>query len=260
VTRRQGDKESDTGDVSLSPGLLVSPAPPRVPEGLWCYRVDSRRALLGGATSEGGNVYAWMRDTLRLDDPEAVERALAALAPDGHGLTMLPFLAGERSPGWAGDVRATISGLGLNTTPIEILRAGIEAVAYRFALIAELLFDDQRLKTKDERPNDQAQPPSSSVLRPSSQTLFIASGGALLRSPTWMQIIADVLGRPLIASAEPEATSRGVALLALEALDTIRSVDDLPAADGAAYEPDAARHTIYQAAIERQKALYRLVI
>ena len=115
-----------------------------MPAGLWCYRVDRRRALLGGATSEGGNVYGWMQDTLKLGEPDAIERALAQLPPDGHGLTVLPFLAGERSPGWAGDVRATISGLGLNTTPIEMLQAGLEAVAYRFALIFEQPGDQQR--------------------------------------------------------------------------------------------------------------------
>ena len=43
---------------------------PKVPAGLWLYRVDRKRALLGGATSEGGNVYAWMKQTLQLGDPE----------------------------------------------------------------------------------------------------------------------------------------------------------------------------------------------
>ena len=41
---------------------------------------------------------------------------------------------------------------------------------------------------------------------------------ALLHSQAWMQILADVLGRPLLASTEPEASSRGVALLVLETL------------------------------------------
>ncbi len=45
-----------------------------------------------------------------------MERALAAGPPDPHGLTVLPFLAGERAPGWRGDRRATIAGLGLETT------------------------------------------------------------------------------------------------------------------------------------------------
>lgn len=208
-----------------------------VPAGLWCYRVDGQHALLGGATSEGGNVYAWVRGLAQLGEPGAMEAALAASPPDGHGLTVLPFFAGERSPGWAGDVRATIHGLSLATTPIEILRAGLEAVAYRFALIQERI-----------------------CTHPGCTHKLVASGGALLQSPAWMQIFADVLGRPVIASAEAQATSRGAALLALHALGSIPSWQTLPAADGTLYTPDPARHALYQQAIARQAALYARLI
>jgi len=209
----------------------------RVPPGLWCYRVDRNHALLGGATSEGGNIYAWLRETANLGDPARVEAALAAMAPDGHGLTVLPFLAGERSPGWAGNVKATIHGLTTSTTPLEILRASLEAVAYRFALIERHLCDLDNCQHR-----------------------LVASGGALLGSPTWAQIFADVLGRPLTASAEPEATSRGVALLALRALGAIPSLAALPATDGRIYEPNHARHAIYQEALARQGWLYERLI
>ena len=106
-----------------------------LPPGLWVYRVDRRRALFGGALSNGGNLFEWMSHTLRLDADPAVEAALRTLPPDGHGLTMLPFFAGERSPGWNPNARAAIIGLSLATAPLEILQAGLEAVAYRFALI-----------------------------------------------------------------------------------------------------------------------------
>ncbi|MEO7911301.1 MAG: gluconokinase [Roseiflexaceae bacterium] len=223
-----------------------------VPAGLWCYRVDRRRALLGGATSEGGNVYGWMQDTLKLGEPDVIERALAKLPPDGHGLTVLPFLAGERSPGWAGDVRATISGLGLNTTPIEILQAGLEAVGYRFALIFESL-ENSNTQPKHDGSNTGRKPTSSAYQ-------IIASGGSLLNSPTWMQIIASTLGHAILASDESEATSRGAALLALESLGAIPSVEALPAPTSAIYEPESAAHEIYRAAIERQRVLYKQLI
>src|SRR6266542_257742 len=206
---------------------------PAVPPGLWCYRVDRQYALLGGATSEGGNVYAWLRQTLRLGAAAAVEAALAACPPDGHGLTVLPFVAGERSPDWAGNVQATLHGLTLATTPIAILRASLEAVAYRFAVI------EQRI-----------------CGRADCAHRLIASGSGLLRSPAWMQIFADVLGRPVVASAEPEATSRGAAVLALYALGALPSLESAQVADGPVYEPDRVRHAIYQAAIARQRWLY----
>ena len=61
---------------------------------------------------------------------------LKILEPDAHGLTVLPFWAGERSPGWSTEARGAILGLTQRTQPIEILRAAMEAIAYRFALIA----------------------------------------------------------------------------------------------------------------------------
>ncbi len=215
---------------------VVQPTPERVPPGLWCYRVDRRQALVGGATSEGGNVYAWLRQTLKLGDPGSLEQALAAYPPDSHGLTVLPFLAGERSPGWAGNVQATIHGLTLATTPLAILRASLEAVAYRFAVIAGRL-----------------------CAQPDCDHRLIASGGALLGSPAWMQIFADVLGRPVVASAESETTSRGVALLALRSLGALPSLD-VAAADGKVYEPDPALHERYREAIARQAWLYERLI
>jgi gluconokinase len=199
--------------------------------------VDRDYALLGGATSEGGNVYAWLRQSLRLGEREELEAALAASEPDGHGLTVLPFLAGERSPGWAGHARATLHGVTVATTPADIVRANLEAIAYRFALIAE------RMDFAAERDYH-----------------LVASGSALLHSPAWMRIFADVLGRTVVASAETEATSRGAAVMALHALGEIPSLDALPAADGARYEPDGARHALYRAAVARQQWLYERII
>jgi gluconokinase len=208
-----------------------------VPPGLWCYRVDRQHALLGGATSEGGNVYAWLRQILRMDESAEVEASLAAFPPDGHGLTVLPFVAGERSPGWAGNVPATVHGLTLATTPIAILRASLEAVAYRFAVIQQRICG-----------------------RADCTHRLIASGGALLRSPAWIQIFADVLGRPVTVSAEPEATSRGAAVLALHALGALPSLEPAHVAEEKVYEPDRARHAIYQEAIARQRWLYDQLI
>src|SRR2546421_8158070 len=69
-----------------------------VPWGTFVYRVDRHRYVLGGALSEGGNVVRWFTDTLGLRPKKKFERAAAALAPDSHGLTVLPFWAGYRMP------------------------------------------------------------------------------------------------------------------------------------------------------------------
>ncbi len=224
------------GTTSAMRAVVESPIV-RVPSGLWCYRVDGRRSLPGGAMSEGGSVFAWMKNILRFGDPTRLESALASTEPDGHGLTVLPFLAGERSPGWAGHARATLHGLSQATTPLDILRAGLESVAYRIALVFELL-----------RP-----------LLPGDPQI-VASGGALLGSPAWLQIMTDVLGRPVAISKVREASGRGAALLALEASGALPGLGGEPDFVGEIHAPDERRHQLYREAMERQRKLYEKLV
>jgi gluconokinase len=211
--------------------------PVTAPAGLWCYRVDRRRLLLGGSLSNGGSLYAWLTDALRVPPADALEAALAALPPDAHGLTLLPFLAGERSTGWVASARAAIVGLSLATRPIDIVRAALETVAYRFARVHALLAE--------------ACPQATDV---------VATGGALLASPTWVQIMADVLGVPLRPSTEAEGSSRGAALLALEALGLLPSLAAAPPGFGPAVEPDRDRHARYREGLARHRQLYDALI
>ncbi len=208
-----------------------------VPNGLWCYRIDGRRSLPGGALSEGGSLFAWMKNTFQLSDPLQFEAALNSLAADGHGLTVLPFLTGERSPGWQGHARATIHGLSQVSTPLEILQAGMEAVACRIALVFK--------KLVKLLPND---------------LQIVAGGGALHNSPAWLQIITDVLGRASVVTGIREGSARGAALLAFEILGIIKDLKDIPFFIERTCYPDGARHTIYRQTIKRQQRLYEKLI
>ena len=208
-----------------------------IPDGLWCYRSDRRRILMGGALSNGGNVYGWIRDTLRLGDEQGVEQDLSRMAPDSHGLTVLPFWAGERSPGWHDSARAAITGMTLHTTPLDVMRASLEATAYCFADIYDRLW----AITGESRE-------------------IVASGAGLLQSPVWMQILADVLERPITASAVTEASSRGAALLALEASGALEDLSAVAAPMGKTYEPDPAKRDRYREAMRRQRDLYDMMM
>jgi gluconokinase len=220
------------GTTSAMRAVVEYPVP-HLPSGLWCYRVDGRRSLPGGALSEGGSVFAWMKNTLQLGDLTRLEAALTDMEPDGHGLTVLPFLAGERSPGFAGHARGTIHGLSQSTAPLDILRAALESVAFRIALVFDLL---RHLLPKDPQ--------------------IVASGGALLSSPAWLQIMTDVLNRPVAVSEVQEASGRGAALLALEALGVHPDLREAPDFMGKIHEPDQRRHALYEEAMERQRRLY----
>ena len=207
--------------------------PAKLAPGLWCYRANRKRVVVGGALSDGGGVQQWLYESLNLyGDPAAMQEKMAALEPDAHGLTVLPFWSGERSTGWHAEARGAIFGLQQQTKPVEIMRAVLESIAYRFALIARAL--------DDIAPN----------------ATIVASGNALRSSPVWLQIIADVLGRPLLLGGSAEASSRGAALLALEAVGKIATIEKDQFVVDQVFEPDMSRHARYQQGLARQEELY----
>jgi gluconokinase len=220
--------------------LFAGTPPATLPSELFCYRADLDRIVIGGALSDGGGLYRWMKDSLLLNyDDAELETMLSSMGPDAHGLTVLPFWSGERATGWSHSAQGSIHGLTAGTKPIEILRAAMEAVCYRFALLAKAL--------------DKVAPNAK----------IVAAGNALLSSPAWTQMIADVLGCRVELSAIHEASSRGAALLALEAagkIDSIETFDLGSAAEPIAYEPDMTRHLRYAEAIARQQKLYQELI
>lgn len=216
--------------------VIKGDPPERLAPSLWSYRIDERRVVIGGALSDGGGLYHWLTDTLAIGNRSKFERELEAMSPDGPGLTILPFWSGERSTGWTGDARGAILGLTQRTTPVEIVRAAMEAIAYRFALIS--------LALKEVAPDAKV----------------IATGNALRSSPVWSQIIADVLGERVLIGGSPEASIRGAALLALEAVGKIGSIEEVIVPIERVLEPDMARHEIYKQGLARQEHYYRLLM
>ena len=207
--------------------------PSKLPPSLWSYRASHDRVVAGGALSDGGGLLQWLVQSLNTGhDFNQLQQQLAALEPDAHGLTILPFWSGERSTGWSAEARGGIFGLRQQTTTIEIIRAALESVAYRFALIADAL---------DE-------------IAPGAK--IIATGNALRSSPVWLQIIADVLGRPVMFGGTPEASIRGAALLALEAVGKIVNLEAVSVSVDKVFEPDMQRHARYREGLARQQELY----
>ena len=111
--------------------MLLHHIPAAVPSGLWCYRVDRDRSLLGGAVNDVGRVVSWLTQTLRLPD----HLDLSA-APDPAAPLVLPYLSGERSTGWAASARATFTGVSAATTAAMLARGAMEGVAISYARIA----------------------------------------------------------------------------------------------------------------------------
>jgi len=73
-------------------------------------------------------------------------------------------------------------------------------------------------------------------------------------------MIADALGRPVVASTEKETSSRGAAMLALERIGAVRHLSEIPSATGETFTPRPQFATTYTELLEHQKTLYRRLL
>lgn len=211
--------------------------PERMPRGLWCYRIDRKRIVIGGALSDGGGLYRWLKDNFRLhSEDDITEDEIEKRPPAEHGIVFLPFVAGERSTGYHENASGAILGLRSAHDHIDIVQAALESVAYRFAEIFDQL---KRVCKIDE---------------------IIASGGALRESPVWTQIITDVLGRKMSLPAVREASSRGAVLLALETIGKIDKLEKLGTSEGKPFTPNNANRSAYKEGREKHAEAYRLLV
>jgi gluconokinase len=230
------DASSIAASVATSGAMrvLVRGVPAELPSGLWCYRVDAARSLLGGAVNDVGRAISWLETTVRLDEGADLD-AVAAADPGPDTPLVLPYLSGERATGWAANARATLTGVSPATTGSMLARGMLEGVAVTYARIADQL---------------------RSVAGPSPR--IVASGRVAQDVPAFLQVLADVLQAPVVPVTIKRATLRGTALLALEVLAP--DVERVPPVTGEALQPVGGRAGYYRGRLEEYQRLYEAVV
>jgi glycerol kinase len=170
---------------------------------------------LDGQVYTAASAVRWLTD-LGVIRGAADLDTVGSTVPDSAGVTFVPALAGLAAPWWRGDLRGSLTGLGLDTGPGHLVRALCEGLAAQVAELADAVADDLGA------PLD--------VLR---------VDGGLTRSALLMQTQADLLQRPVEVSALPDATALGAGALArLGATPGLALADALPDwRPSAVYEP-----------------------
>jgi glycerol kinase len=149
---------------------------------------------LEGNISVSGHTAAFVSRLLGLKD-EAALTALAASVADSGGVCVVPALAGLGAPHWNDEARGLISGMSLGTSPAHVARAALEAIALQIhdvfmAMRADLHGDLPELNV---------------------------DGGAS-RNDLLMQILADLIDRPVRRADAAEVSALGAARLAAKGL------------------------------------------
>lgn len=159
-------------------------------QGLWSFHSAARDVdIVGGPVNAHGLALEWLSGITGRSVDELLDAA-ATSPPGARGVTMLPYLNGERAPRWNPALRGMMHGVGLDTTAGDLARAVLEGAAYGLAHIA-------------------------GRLRGAGACVeSLVCTGSPARSELWCAIKASVLEVPVDVPAETDLAAYGAALAA----------------------------------------------
>lgn len=230
----QSVTEAGTAKCTYGTGAFLlaqtGPTPRRATTGL----VSCVAWRLGGRTSYclDGQVYTAASAVRWLTDLGVISGAadldpVGSAVPDSGGVTFVPALAGLAAPWWRGDLRGSLTGLGLDTGPGHLVRALCEGIAAQVAGLTDAVAADLGTPLTSLRVD-----------------------GGLTRSALLMQTQADLLQLPVEVSALPDATALGVGAVARLGTD--------PALTPGQAVPQWAPSAVYEPRIGADQAAERL--
>lgn len=192
-----------------------------------------------GASLNGGIVLKWARslffhDSIRYSDLDAMA---ANATPGSGGIVFLPFICGERSPYLDDKAKGILFGLSLSSSPDEFVRSILESVVYSFRDC--MRFFDSGIVASNE--------------------YIIASGGGA-KSRLWLQLQADILGKPIRINTTSVEAAKGAAICAGVGIGVYESISDACAQvvhlSDELIEPDDKVRRIYDERFETYLELY----
>ncbi|HVR84577.1 MAG TPA: FGGY-family carbohydrate kinase [Planctomycetota bacterium] len=191
----------------------------------------------------GGSLLKWYRDTFAADLKEKARKSrkdvydliLAEIPEDPTSIFILPHFTATGTPHFDTASKGVIAGLRLSTTRGEIVRAVLEGVTYEMALNTRVLADCG-----------------------AEIGSFRAIGGGA-KSTTWMQLKADLLGKPVHAMRVSEAVCLGAAILAGAGTGRYPSAQEASlrlSKIERTYRPDPRKSAVYAERFRRYRELY----
>lgn len=190
---------------------------------------------LSGGTNTCGSLTRWYRDVIFPDQAAAElhggESAFAKMTdgiedipPGCEGLVTLPYFSGERTPINDPLACGMVFGLNLKHTRAHLYRSALEGIAFSVRQHLEIL-DEHQLPLKK----------------------IMAVGGGT-KSPKWMQIIADVTGKPIKVAEITVGAAYGDALMAALGAGRFSSFSELDSVISLnhTYVPNGEKYAEYE--------------
>jgi glycerol kinase len=179
-----------------------------------------------GAIFVTGAALQWLRDGLGIIASASEAGPIAEANPDTGGVYLVPAFTGLGAPHWDPEARGLISGLTRGSSAADLVRAAVESMAFQTADVLTAMAAD--------------------AVRP---TELRVDGGASVMD-VLLQLQADLLGIPVVRSANTETTALGASFLAGLGAGAWRDLDEV-----AATWRESARFTPAMAEEERDRRL-----
>lgn len=167
---------------------------------LFTYLLDDSHFVCGGSTNNGGIVLQWWENSVMAQSGTADDvvrnfiESAAAARPGCDGMVCLPYFGGERAPVWNAAATGKMVGITTRHGQPEFRRAILEGIAYSFRMLLE------KLEVAG------------------GQVHTILASGGFTQSDWWVQLMADILGKPLLIPVqEADASAMGAVAVAMKA-------------------------------------------
>jgi gluconokinase len=240
---------ANLGSHAIEPGLAAitigtsgavrvasqSPAPSRAMT--FSYILDEQTYICGGPVNNGGIALQWLlrnvfgKENLSQEDYDGFFELIKPIPAGSEGLLFLPYLNGERAPVWDASASGSFFGLRLQHGQGHLGRAVLEGICYAL---------NEVLVTLEQY---------------TGPIYKINVSGGFVHSEVWMQVLADITGKPLVLMHTEDASAIGAAYLAAKALN-ITDKYPQPEQKGKVIEPDVQAHKIYRNGFVSYARLY----
>ncbi len=107
--------------------------------------------VLEGNINYAGAVISWLKDEVKLIDFPAETEDICERAAHDDRLYFVPAFTGLGAPYWNSEAKALLTGITRTTGRNEIIRAGVESIAYQIFDVISAMSDRSGIKIKELR-------------------------------------------------------------------------------------------------------------
>ena len=168
------------------------------------YRIKGKTtyAMEGSIFIAGAGVQ-WLRDRMKFFKKAPETEKIVKSLKDNNGIYLVPAFTGLGAPHWNANSRGVLSGITRDTSPKEIVRAIIEAVAYQTHDLFEAMKHDG--------------------LRPR----IVRVDGGMVMNNWFSQFLSDIVNVKVLRPKVQETTALGAAFMAGLQIGVYKSLKDI---------------------------------